>query len=196
MLDMMTAAIEDISENAVTFADIRQESLASTQIMVVNGDLRRFSEATKAGTIARALVGECWGMASTSDALAVDNYKTLLNEAIKGAKANARYSRKSLDFSSVKPIQQTLWQKCKVDPATVSTEEKLEFVMALDKSQQTDERIVNRNSMYLGTKSDYRLVNTAGSQLEWDEIRIRAMVQPVAREGNKMQFNYDFRGGK
>lgn len=196
MLDIMTVAIENISEKAVTFADIRQESLASTQIMVVNGDLRRFSEATKAGTIARALVGECWGIASTSDALTADNCRILLNEAIKGAKANARYSRKSLDFSSVKPIQQKLHQKCKVDPATVSAEEKLKFVMALDKSQQTDERIVNRNSMYLGTRSDYRLANTAGSQLEWDEIRIRAMVQPVAREGNKMQFNYDFRGGK
>lgn len=196
MLELMTAAIEDISEKAVTFADIRQESQASTQIMVVNGDLRRFSEATKAGAVARALVGECWGMASTSEQLTTETCKALLTEATKAAKANARFSRKSFDFSSVNPIQQSLWQKCKVDPATISTEEKLEFVMALDKSQQTDERIVNRNSMYLGTKSDYRLVNTAGSQLEWDEIRIRAMVQPVAREGNKMQFNYDFRGGK
>ena len=57
MLDIMTAAIEEISEKAVSFADIRQESQASTQVMVVNGDLRRFSRATKAGTIARALVG-------------------------------------------------------------------------------------------------------------------------------------------
>jgi len=196
MLDIMTAAIEDISEKAVTFADIRQESQASTQIMVVNGDLRRFGEATKAGAVARALVGECWGMASTSEQLTTENCKALLSEATKAAKANASYSRKSLDFSSVKPIQQSLWQKCKVDPATVSTEEKLEFVMALDKSMQTDERIVNRNSVYTDTKKIFHLVNSAGSQLEWDEIRTRAVIQPVAREGTSMQFNYDFRGGK
>jgi len=48
----MTAVIEDISEKAVTFTYIRQESQDSTQIMVVNGDLRRFSEATKAGAVA------------------------------------------------------------------------------------------------------------------------------------------------
>jgi TldD protein len=50
--------------------------------------------------------------------------------------------------------------------------------------------------LFNDTKQVFRLVNTAGSQLEWDEIRTRAVVQPVAREGNKMQFNYDFRGGK
>ena len=196
MLDIMTAAIEDISEKAVSFADIRQESQASTQIMVVNGDLRRFGRATKAGTVARALVGECWGMASTSEQLTIENCKTLLTEATKAAKANAHFSRKSLDFSSVKPIKQSLWQKCKVDPESISTEEKLEFVMALDKSMQTDDRIVNRNSFYNDTKNVFHLVNTAGSQLEWDEIRTRAGVQPVAREGTTMQFNYDFRGGK
>ncbi|TFG28173.1 TldD/PmbA family protein [Candidatus Thorarchaeota archaeon] len=196
MLDIMTAAIEDIKEKAVTFADIRQESHASTQIVVINGDLRRFGRSTQAGTIARALVGECWGMASTSEQLTIETCKALLTEATKAAKANAQYSRKSLDFSSVKPIKQSLWQKCKVDPESVSTEEKLEFVMALDKSLQTDERIVNRNSAYNDTKKIFHLVNSAGSQLEWDEIRTRAVVQPVAREGNKMQFNYDFRGGR
>jgi TldD protein len=196
MLDIMTAAIENISEKAVTFADIRQESQDSTQIMVVNGDLRRFGQATKAGTVARVLVGECWGMASTSEELTVENCRSLLAEATKAAKANARFSRKSLDFSSVKPIQKSLWQKCKVDPESVSTEEKLEFVMDLDKFLQTDDRIVNRNSIYTDTKKIFHLANSAGSQLEWDEIRTRAVIQPVAREGNSMQFNYGFRGGK
>ncbi len=196
MLDMMTKVIQEIPEKDVSFADMRQESHASTQIMVVNGDLRRFSEATKGGTVARVLVGECWGMSSTSESLSLDICKTLLHDATKSAKANARFSRKPLDFSGVQPIEQTLWQKCKVDPADVSTEEKLEFVMALDKSLQTDDRIVNRNSVYTDTKKIFHLVNTAGSKLEWDEIRTRAVVQPVAREGNKMQFNYDIRGGK
>lgn len=196
MLDMMTKVIQEIPEKDVSFADMRQESHASTQIMVVNGDLRRFSRATKGGTVARVLVGECWGMSSTSEPLSFEICKTLLEDATKSAKANARFSRKLLDFSEVQPIEQTLWQKCKVDPADVSTEEKLEFVMALDKSLQTDDRIVNRNSIYTDTKKIFHLVNTAGSQLEWDEIHTRAVVQPVAREGNKMQFNYDFRGGK
>lgn len=196
MLDTMAKVIDNISEKEVVFADIRQESHASTSIMVVNGDLRRFNRATKAGIVARALVGECWGMASTFKNLTTENCTDLLSDAVKSAKANARFSRRDLDFSKVKAIEKTVWQKSKVDPAEVSTEEKLEFVMSLDKAQKTDERIVNTNSVYNDAKRVFRLVNTAGSRLEWDELRTLAVVQPIAREGNRMHFNYDVKGGR
>ncbi len=196
MLDTMAKVIDDLSEKDVAFADIRQESRASTQIMVVNGGLRRFSRATKAGTVARALVGECWGMASTSEALTTEICKDLLTDAVKSAKANAKFSRKNLDFSSIKPIEKSVWQKSKVDPAEVSTEEKLEFVMSLDKGQKTDERIVNTNSVYNDAKLVFRLANTAGSRLEWDELRTLAVVQPIARQGDRMHYDYDIKGGR
>jgi TldD protein len=195
MSEIMTKAIEDFRGKDVSFADIRQEFHASTQIMVSNGDLRRFSRATKSGTIARALVGECWGMSSTSEALSVSICKELLSDAVKSATANARFSKKTLDFSSVQAIEKTVWQKCKLDPAKVSTEEKLELVMSLDKSQKIDDRIVNTNSVYNDSKIKFCLVNTVGSKLEWDEMRITSVVQPVAREGTRMQFNYKVKGG-
>jgi len=55
-----------------------------------------------------------------------------------------------------------------------------------------DERIVNPNSVYNDSKKIFRLVNSNGSRLEWDEIRTAAVVQSVAREGTRMQFDYDF----
>ncbi|MBY8998137.1 MAG: TldD/PmbA family protein [Candidatus Thorarchaeota archaeon] len=196
MLDTMTKVIDDLSEKDVAFADIRQESHASTQILVVNGDLRRFSRATKAGTVARVLIGECWGMASTSEALTAEVCKNLLSSSAKSAKANAKFSRKNLDFSEIKPIEKSVWQESKVDPAEVSTEEKLEFVMALDKGQKIDDRIVNTNSVYNDAKRIFRLVNTAGSRLEWDELRTLAIVQPIARQGERMHFDYNVKGGR
>lgn len=196
MLDTMAKVIDDLSDKDVSFADIRQESRASTQIMVVNGGLRRFGRATKTGTVARALVGECWGMASTSETLTTKICTDLLTDAVKSAKANAKFSRKNLDFSTIKPIEKSVWQKSKVDPADVSTEEKLKFVMALDKAQKTDDRIVNTNSVYNDAKLVFHLVNTAGSRLEWDELRTLAVVQPIARQGDRMHFEYDVKGGR
>ena len=196
MLDTMAKVIDDLSDKDVSFADIRQEARASTQIMVVNGGLRRFGRATKAGTVARALVGECWGMASTSETLTSKICTDLLADAVKSAKANAKFSRKNLDFSTIKPIEKSVWQKSKVDPADVSTEEKLEFVMALDEAQKTDDRIVNTNSVYNDAKLVFHLVNTAGSRLEWDELRTLAVVQPIARQGERMHFDYDVKGGR
>jgi len=195
MLEIMTKAIESLRNNDVSFADIRHESRASTQINVSNAIIRTFGRATKSGTVARALVGDCWGMSSTSEPLSVSICKELLSDAVKSAKANARYSKGTLDLSHVQPIETVVWQKCKLDPAKVSTDDKLELVMALDKAQKIDDHIVNTNSVYNDSKIVYRLVNTVGSKLEWDELRITAVVQPVAREGNRMQFDYKVKGG-
>ncbi|MDH4213190.1 MAG: TldD/PmbA family protein [Candidatus Thorarchaeota archaeon] len=195
MLETMTTAIESLRDKDVSFADIRHESHASTQINVTNGIIRRFGRATKSGTVARALVGECWGMSSTSESLSSNVCKNLVSEAVRSAKANARFSRKSLDLSDVQPIEKTVWQKCQLDPAKVSTDEKLELVMSLDKAQKIDDRIVNTNSVYNDSKIVFQLVNTVGSKLEWDELRITSVVQSVAREGNRMQFDYGVKGG-
>jgi TldD protein len=195
MLEIMSDVIDEISHKDVAFADIRQELHDDTKILVSNGNLRTFSRATRAGVVARALVGECWGMASSSERLTTKVCKEILTEAIKSARANARFSRKPLDFSGVKPLEEKVWQNCKVDPASISSDEKLKIVMELDKAQKTDDRIINTNSVYFDAKRVFGLVNTAGSRLEWDEIRTLVAVQPVAREGNRMQYNADFRGG-
>ncbi|MHA2378297.1 MAG: TldD/PmbA family protein [Candidatus Thorarchaeota archaeon] len=187
----MGRAIEGLSDNDVSFADIRQESLTGTQLTVVNGDLRTFSQASKSGSVARALVGESWGQASTTEALTKERLERLLSDATRMAKATSKYARKRIDLSEVPPIEKRVWQKVKEDPVYVSTEDKLDFVMELDRSQKVDDRIVNVNSTYMDTKRVNRLVNTVGTRLEWDELRVRSMVNPVAREGDRMQFDYD-----
>jgi len=159
--------------------------------MVVNGALRTFNQASRSGTVARALVGESWGQASTTEALTDERLERLLSDATKMAKATAKYARKKIDLSGVVPIQKRISQKVKEDPAHVPTEDKLEFVMELDKAQRVDDRIVNMNSVYMDAKRVNRLVNTVGTRLEWDELRIRSIVNPVAREGDRMQYEHD-----
>ncbi|NIU80973.1 hypothetical protein GWN63_01815, partial [Candidatus Bathyarchaeota archaeon] len=88
-------------------------------------------------------------------------------------------------------IEKTIWQKVKEEPSVVSVEEKIELVMDLDKAQKIDEKIVASNSVYQDSRRIYRLVNSAGAKLEWDESRVRVMAQAVAREGSNLQIDYD-----
>jgi TldD protein len=196
MLDLMTNAIEAISDKKVAFADIRQESRVGTMLAVVNGALRRFNRTNRAGTVARVLVGECWGQASTTQEATKARLEALLSEAAKMAKASAKYSRKDIDLSNVNSEQKSVWLSVKEDPADVSTEEKIEFVMAIDKGMKIDDRIVNTNTSYQDGKLVFRLVNTEGARLEWDELRIRAFAYSVAREGDRMHYDYDVVGGQ
>jgi TldD protein len=160
---------------------------------VINGDLRSLNSVNKSGAVARILVGECWGQASTTSSITKQTLSDLISDATRMAKASARHSRQAIDLSMIPSESKTVWQKVKENPADVPMEEKLEFVMALDKGQMIDERIVNPNSVYNDSKRIFRLVNSNGSRLEWDEIRTSAIVQSVAREGTRMHFDYEFR---
>lgn len=193
MLDPLTKAIEDITDPDVSFADIRHQDIKASAITVVNGTLRKMQNAGKAGTVARALVGECWGQASTTEPVTADTLMELLLHATRMAKNSAKYSRSRIDFSDVESHEKTIWQKVKEDPSDVPEDEKLDIIMDFDSAQKVDERIVNTNSGYSDVKITYRLVNTLGSRLQWDEIRTMVFVNPVAKDDSRTQFDYGVR---
>jgi len=191
MINEMEKSLDKFSDRDVSFADIRLEDRSGTNFFVTNGALRSFNRSSTAGAVARALVGECWGTASSSMPLSEKGYLELLEKATKMAKSCSKYSRKEIDLSGIEGIEKTIWQEVKENPSDVSAEEKIELVMALDKAQNIDEKIVNSNAVYRDSRRVYRLVNTAGSKLEWDESRIQVIVQAVAREGSNVQFDFD-----
>lgn len=195
MLDKMSKSIENLRDPDVSFADIRHQDVASTSISVVNGSLRRMQKSGRAGTVARVLVGECWGQASSTDSISVSMLDGLISIATRIAKADARYSRQKIDLTGVKANEARVWQKMKEDPSDVPDDEKLHILMEMDSAQKIDPKIVNTNTGYLDAKVTYRLVNTAGSRLEWDEVRTRVSVNPVARDESKTQFDYDTKDG-
>ncbi|MFW9806373.1 MAG: TldD/PmbA family protein [Candidatus Thorarchaeota archaeon] len=191
----MATALDKFTDNDVSFADIRLEDRKGNNFFVINGALRSFNRTSTAGAVARVLVGECWGTASSSEPPSEKGYLELLERSAKMAKACSKFSRRSIDLSEIEGLEKTVWQTFKEDPNEVSTEEKIELLMNLDKAQRIDDKIVNSNSVYGDARRVYRLVNTAGSRLQWDESRIRVVVQSVAREGGNVQLDYNIADG-
>ncbi len=195
MLDLMTRAVEQLRSRDIAYADMRNEVRFTTQLAVVNGGLRTFTRNNYSGTVARVLVGECWGQASTTKPLTAKALADITDSATRAAMAGAKFSRRLIDLSHVKPSIGTFHQDVREDPRNVSDEEKLDLVMRMDRAQKIDERVVNTNSIYLDNQRSYKLVNTAGSALEWDEIRTYFVAQPVAREGSRVEFDYGIKSG-
>ncbi|TXT57583.1 MAG: hypothetical protein BAJATHORv1_10285 [Candidatus Thorarchaeota archaeon] len=92
MLEMMGEVIEEFSKKEPLFADIRHEVRKSSRMMAQNGRLRSFTQPSATGTVARALVGECWGQASMTRKVTEMRLYELLETAVKMAKAGAKYS--------------------------------------------------------------------------------------------------------
>lgn len=194
-MDLMTRAVEQLRRKDIAYADIRNEIRFATQLHVVNGGLRTFTRNNYSGTVARVLVGECWGQASTTKSLTARTLAEITDSATRAAMASSKFSRRTIDLSHVKPSTGTFHQDVQENPRNVSDEEKLDLVMRLDRAQKVDERVVNTNSVYLDNQRSFKLVNTAGSALEWDEVRTYFFTQPVAREGSRVEFDFGIRSG-
>jgi TldD protein len=195
MLDTIQSAMDQFSDSDVVFTDIRHEIRQGTSMLLVNSVLRRFNKGGRSGTVARALVGECWGQASSTDEVTAESVLAILAQAASMAKASAKYSRKTIDLPERRVIEGSYPQSVKEDPLKVSSEEKLEAVQLLDQSQEVDDRVVNTNALYRDDKREFYLVNSMGSNVYWDEVRTYFVAQSVAKEGSRTQYDYDSKGG-
>jgi len=137
MLDTIQKAIESISDSDVAFADIRQEIRQGTHMVVVNGDLRSLNSVNKSGIVARILVGECWGQASTTSPVTKETLSDLISDATRMAKASAKHSRKAIDLNAISSEVKTVWQKVKENPADVPMEEKSPLFRLEDSIEQS-----------------------------------------------------------
>ncbi len=191
----MTKAIENIPDKNVVFADIRHETHFGTTLVVINGALRRLNQSAKSGAVARVLVGETWGQASTTERVSAESLGEILHESTKIAKASAKHSRKEIDLSGVPAYEKVVMQHVKENPADVPIDEKLVLTKELDKFLKIDDRVVKTEADYMDSRRVFRLVNTIGSRLEWDELRIMSFVTSVAKEGTRIQYDYDVRSG-
>lgn len=190
MMERLSKSVEKTMEMGAHFADARFEDRKTATILVVNDELRDYQDLSNRGVGIRALVGGSWGQTSTSR-LDTESLLEAAERAVRIAKHSAEKVKKEVSLDSVKPTRKSIAARVKKNPKDVDSESKLSFTMDLSKSQKVDDRVVNTNSRYGERIYDFLLVNSLGSELEWEEIRTLAVASSVAAEGNKREFSYD-----
>jgi len=177
------------------FADARFENAKTRQISVVNGSIRTFNSSSRSGVALRVKSGGAWGLASTTS-LDSESIKTAALKAFELARRSGGYSDKKISLPDVEGYKKTVKAKVKINHEDVDTEEKLGFVRALDSAQaEADKRIVNRMSSYAEAVRNYELVNSFGSELQWNEVRSLFVVASVAAETGKLETSFDRKYG-
>jgi len=172
------------------FADARFENTRIRQISVVNGSIRTLNTSSRSGVALRVKVGGAWGLASTT-AMNSDSIKAAALKAFELAKKSSGYSDKKIALPEIVGFKKAVKAKVKISHEDVDTEEKLGFVRALDSAQAVaDKRIVNRTSNYAEAIRNYELVNSFGSELQWNEVRTLFIVQCVASEAGKLETSF------
>ena len=177
------------------FADARFETNKARQISVVNGSIRTFNSSSRSGLALRVKSGGAWGLASTST-IDSESIKKAARKSYELAKKTSDYSDKKISLPKITASKKTLKARVKIKHEDVDTEEKLGFVRALDSAQaEADKRIVNRTSHYIEGVRNYELVNSFGSELQWNEIRTMFIVRSVASEAGKLETSFSRKYG-
>jgi len=172
------------------FADARFETKKVRQIGVVNGSIRSFNSSRGSGVAIRVKSGGAWGLASTTT-IDSGSLKEAARRAFELAKRSSNYSDRKISLPEIKAHKKAVKAKVKISHEDVDTEEKLGFVRALDSAQaEADKRIVNRTANYGESIRNYELVNSIGSEIQWNEIRTSIIVSSVASEAGKQESSF------
>ena len=185
MEDLLRVAVDRMTSEGAEFCDARYQVLRETSIRVVDASVRTLTEQSLGGVCFRARVGGSWGYATTVEL----DKKTVLESCLQATK-NAKLGRaKGTRMPDMPSDDRQLRADVCIDTDSVPIEEKLAYVADLDKAQKVDSRVVNSNSDYRDEVRTNLLVNSFGSSLKWEEVRVRLMAFPVASgDGHQEMF--------
>lgn len=184
MRDRMLASIGLLTAAGADFCDIQLQSSQGITVRSINGRLRDLEDRSAAGLRVRVWKGGRWGYAS-SVLVNEDSLQGCCDEALR----NVRGHRAAVPL--IAPVSVGDHRaKVGMDPSTVPLEEKVAAVLDLDGAQKR-EGVLNRIASYSEEVKDNILVNSAGTDVSWNEVRTRFRAMSIAAEGSRVERYYD-----
>jgi len=177
-------AVDTMIRLGAEFCDARSQTVKSIGIQSVNGDIRHLSDKIMSGVCLRAWIGGRWGY-YTSTSFRDDETEKAASIAV----MNATGAPKGSMELNVADIRKKAKQNVKIHPNNVDMREKVSAVLDADSAQTTD-GVLNRIGSYSDEVNDNILINSVGSEIEWEEVRTRFRVMSVASDGGRMERYY------
>ena len=184
--DVLHAAVDRMMDSGVGFADARSQTVKVSGVSTINGGIRQLVEKSSAGVCLRAWSGGRWGYATVTS-FDREGILRAADEAVRNSKGDSSGSLE-LDPSAVTGNHRA---KVRIHPDSVDMSEKVDAVMDIDSAQAIDDRIINRSGAYSEEIKTNALVNSAGSDLSWEEVRTICRAMAVASDGQRMEQYYD-----
>ena len=184
--DILHKAVGRMVDLGAEFCDAKSQTIRSIGISSMDGELRQLVRKSTGGVCLRAWAGGRWGY-GTVTSFDPDAVMKAAEDAVKNA-SGERKSDLALEPSA---IRKHMPAQVRIHPDSVGLEEKIQAALDLDRAQSIDDRIANRMGSYSEEIKENALVNSAGSDLSWEEVRTLCRAMSVAFDGNSMERYYE-----
>lgn len=150
----------------VEYADVRVEQIEDENISVSSGTIDPIEQTVSAGIGIRVIKNGAWGFAAT-DNLSESSLKEKARLAVEIAEASALVNKSKIDLSPVKPASGKYISPHEIDPFDVSLEEKISFLMEIDKAMaDSGGGDLNNRSCFAGfRKRDKYFASSEGANI-------------------------------
>jgi len=185
-------ALRDILEKTVDFGcglgaeyvEVRAQSLFKTSLTTKDGTVEGAKSGTERGAGVRVLVDGAWGFVSVGK-LEAKPLAEAVQDAVRLAGAAARHVKSPVKLADVKAVEARVEAKPRASPRDVPLKEKIETVLAFDRTVLGfDRRVRSCTISYLDVTGTDIFVSSDGACIEQDKLYVWARVLASAREGS------------
>ena len=184
--DFLSRALDLASVQGASYCDVRLVETNQERFVVRSGAVETLSNDESQGIGVRVLVSGCWGFASTN-IVAPDEIDRITNVAVEIAKASAQSSTGQVSLGPPVTSQGVYTTPIRVNPFTISLEDKLGLLLEADARMGSVKGISARTGNLIFIKEHKSFANSEGAHVEQTIYEAGGGIMATARGNGEIQ---------
>ena len=187
--DFLSRALDLASVQGASYCDVRLVETNQERFVVRSGAVETLSNDESQGIGVRVLVSGCWGFASTN-IVAPDEIDRITNVAVEIAKASAQSSTGQVSLGPPVTSQGVYTTPIRVNPFTISLEDKLGLLLEADARMGSVKGISARTGNLIFIKEHKSFANSEGAHVEQTIYEAGGGIMATARGNGEICLLY------
>ena len=186
MKDVALRALDAALAHGVSYADVRVEHARERSLGTKNGQTGRLGSSESTGAGIRVVANGAWGFAATSD-LSSTGLSSAAEQAVAIARASALAAKDELRLASEDKHECVWVSPCAVDPFTVSIEEQLGLLLAVDGELRRNPGVTLAETNMAFVRTRQVFVSSLGSVIDQTRTTSQTGFEAWSFKGSEIQ---------
>jgi len=186
MKDVAEWGLSATAQPGVNYADVRTIAQRSRALTTKNGKAGSVSETESTGVNVRVIADGAWGFAASAD-LGRQAVERTAARAVEIARASARVKRENVRLAPEKPVVAEWVTPYKIDPFSVSVEEKINLLLKIDAELRSVSGITMAETNLNCSREEQWFVSSEGSRIHQTKLSTGVGYAAYAFAGNEIQ---------
>lgn len=187
MKELTALALEKARKLGASYADVRIVDKKQESVRTKNGNVESMGSSRSRGFGIRVLYDGAWGFSSSST-IGPEEMERVASEAVAIAKASATVKRdRDIVLAPVKPVEAKWESKYRIDPFTVSPEEKVRLLLDADRLMRANKGVRVASGNIFAMREEKVFASTEGSYIEQTRTETGAGIEAMAAGGGELQ---------